>query len=152
MSKKQGATIALEGNTDNQSSFGTALNISYLNRNIFKRADRLQFNLSSGLEFNFNNPVDDEGNKLSTLSIVDLNGDLKLYFPKILFPAKKIKNNLTPYKFKPNTFIGLSYSFQKRVNLYSINTSNVSFGYDFKTAPESRHIISWQWILSVGFK
>ncbi|MBK9633596.1 MAG: BamA/TamA family outer membrane protein [Bacteroidetes bacterium] len=143
LSKKQGATIALEGNTDNQSSFGTALNISYLNRNIFKRADRLQFNLSSGLEFNFNNPVDDEGNKLSTLSIVDLNGDLKLYFPKILFPAKKIKNNLTPYKFKPNTFIGLSYSFQKRVNLYSINTSNVSFGYDFKTAPESRHIISF---------
>ncbi len=143
LSKKQGATIALEGNTDNQSSFGTALNISYLNRNIFKRADRLQFNLSSGLEFNFNNPVDAEGNKLSTLSIVDLNGDLKLYFPKILFPAKKIKNNLTPYKFKPNTFIGLSYSFQKRVNLYSINTSNVSFGYDFKTAPESRHIISF---------
>ena len=143
LSKKQGATIALEGNTDNQSSFGTAINISYLNRNIFKRADRLQFNLSSGLEFNFNNPTDDQGNKLSTLSIVDLNADLKLYFPKILFPAKKIKNTLTPYKFKPNTFIGLSYTFQKRLNLYSINTSNISFGYDFKSSPESRHIITF---------
>lgn len=142
-SKKQGATIALEGNTDNQSSFGTALNVSYLNRNIFKRADRLQFNLSSGLEFNFNNAQDVEGKQLSNLSIVDLNGDVKLYFPKILFPAKRIKNNLSPYNFKPNTFIGLSYNFQKRVNLYSINNASVSFGYDFKTTNESRHIISF---------
>ncbi|MBK7140355.1 MAG: hypothetical protein IPH74_15625 [Bacteroidetes bacterium] len=74
-----------------------APNISYLNRNILKE-QTASTQPSSGLEFNFNNPVDDESNKLSTLSIVDLNGDLKLHFPKILFSAK-IKNNLTPYKF-----------------------------------------------------
>lgn len=144
MAKKQGATLELEGNTDNRSSLGLGLNLAFINRNIFKKADRLQFNLSSGLELNFRNINSNNTNQqTSLLNTLDLTSDVKIYFPKILFPGKKINKTYTPYEFKPTTFVGATYNFERRLNFYSIHTANVSYGYDFKTSDESRHIITF---------
>lgn len=76
LSKQRSASIELEGNTDNQSSLGVALNMSYLNKNMFSRVVQFQFNVSSGLEFQFKRSTD-----LPIINTANVRSDMRLVFP-----------------------------------------------------------------------
>ena len=133
--KRQSGKIELEANTDAKDRIGTFFNISYINKNIFKRADRLQFNISNGVEFRFSN-LEHEGERNSRLSSLNLLLNTRLYFPKLFPQLKKVRkaNNYMPYKYPKNTFFNLGYNFQRRIGFYSysINTFNIGYGYDIK--------------------
>ncbi|MCZ2392248.1 MAG: outer membrane protein assembly factor [Chitinophagales bacterium] len=137
--KRQSGKIELEANTDARDKIGTYINLSYVNRNIFRRADRLEFNISNGVEFWFSK-IEKEGERNSRISSVNLMTNTRLYFPKI-FPDFKKKTNNNRYKPLPyprNTFMNLGYNLQKKIGYYSyvVNTFNIGYGYDIR----GRHV------------
>lgn len=133
--KRQSGKIELETNTDARDKFGTYFNISYMNRNIFKRADRLEFNISNGVEFRFNN-INKETEKNTRISSVNLLTNARLYFPKIFPQTKKatIRKNYEPLQYPKSTFLSLGYNLQRKIGYYSyvVNTFNVGYGYDIR--------------------
>lgn len=133
--KRQSGKIELEANTDARDKFGTYFNISYMNRNIFKRADRLEFNISNGVEFRFNN-INKETEKNTRISSVNLLTNARLYFPKIFPQTKKavIRNNYKPLQYPRSTFLNLGYNLQRKIGYYSyvVNTFTVGYGYDIR--------------------
>ncbi len=137
--KKQRASIDLEGNTDSQNSLGLELGLNYINRNTFKRADRMQFTVSGGLEFQFRRE-NEEGVSESFINTVNLDSDLKFIFPKLLIPLKKNKE-FKPYPYNRYTSFNLNYNFEKRVNFYSINKATFSYGYDWYKTNKIRHVL-----------
>lgn len=133
--KRQSGKVELETNTDARDRIGTFVNLSYTNRNIFKRADRLQFNISNGVEFRFSN-LEREGERDTRISSVNLILNSRLYFPKI-FPETKraaARRNYQPFQYPRNTFVNLGYNLQRRIGYYSysVNTFNIGYGYDVR--------------------
>jgi len=133
--KRQSGKIELETNTDARDRIGTFINLSYTNRNIFKRADRLQFNISNGVEFRFSN-IEREGQRDRRVSSVNLIASTRLYFPKIFPEARSIakKNNYKPIQYPRSTFVNLGYNLQRRIGYYSyvVNTFTIGYGYDIR--------------------
>lgn len=133
--KRQSGKVELETNTDARDRIGTFVNLSYTNRNIFRRADRLQFNISNGVEFRFSN-LEREGTRDTRISSVNLMLNTRLYFPKI-FPETKraaVRRNYQPFQYPRNTFVNLGYNLQRRIGYYSysVNTFNIGYGYDVR--------------------
>lgn len=133
--KRQSGKIELETNTDARDRIGTFINLSYTNRNIFRRADRLQFNISNGVEFRFSN-LERDGQKDTRISSVNLLLNSRLYFPKIFPQPKKvlIKRNYAPSEYPRSTFLNIGYNLQRRIGFYSysVNTFNIGYGYDIR--------------------
>ncbi len=134
--KRQSGKVELETNTDAKDRIGTFINLSYVNRNIFRRADRLQFNLSNGVEFRFSNLVRD-GQRDTRISSVNLMANARLYFPKIFPETKKavVRKNYKPLQYPRSTFLNLGYNLQRRIGYYSysVNTFNIGYGYDIRS-------------------
>ncbi|MCO5249677.1 MAG: hypothetical protein M9887_12100 [Chitinophagales bacterium] len=133
--KRQSGKVDLELNTDARDKIGAYVNFTYTNKNIFKRADRLQFNTSGGVEFQVSQTERNEKNN-SRISNINWNVSSRLYFPKI-FPElanKAQKNNYRPIENFKSTFINLGYNLQKKIGYYSymVNTFNIGYGYDIR--------------------
>jgi outer membrane protein insertion porin family len=139
--KRQSGKIELETNTDARDRIGTFVNFSYTNRNILRRADRLQINVSNGVEFRFNNVVTDgqRDQRLNTLNFI-VNG--RLYFPSIFPKTNKgiEKTGYKPVEFSRSTFINTSYNLQQRLGFFAfaINTFSIGYGYDIR-GKRTRH-------------
>jgi len=134
LSKKRAASFELEGNTDNQSSLGIALSNSYVNKNLAGKLIRMQFNVSSGLEFQLKRSDDQP-----VVNTANVRTDARLVFPRLFLPLKRYKLN-TPEEFRSTTFIGVNYEFVRRVEFYSQHISNLSFGYDWRNNALIKHI------------
>ncbi len=134
--KRQSGKIELEANTDAKDKIGTFISFSYTNKNIFRRADRLQISVSNGVEFRFSNPYS-ETEKNKRISSLNLIVNTRLYFPKIFPQTKRFaeKRNYKPLMYPRSTFVNLGYNLQRRIGYYSysVNTFNIGYGYDIST-------------------
>ena len=119
------ATSALGGNL-----FGLSANISLVNRNIGKEAIRMTHNLRAGIEFNNN------ANKKSNLiNSNELGYNNNILIPRLLLPQNFIR------KIKPKsgeTFVNTGFSYNNRLNLFSLQSANLNFGYSFTTKKDHR--------------
>lgn len=133
--KKQSFGIDLEGNTNSQNSLGLFTNLRYLNRNTFRKADRMQFDLSGGAELQFSKT---DGIQNPFLNTLNLDANLKFIFPNLLFPSKDNKA-LMPYKYSRTTSFSIGYNFEKRLNFYTLNRFSLYFSYDWYPNSKVRH-------------
>lgn len=131
-SKKQEWGVEAEVNNNTDFFLGMALTFSYRNKNIFKGAELFEFNITSGFETNF-----DRGRAF--FNTVDLTANANLYLNKFLVPFR-LKH--TSKYFKPKTIISLRSSFLSRISYYTVSTTNLSFGYDWKETDNKRHILN----------
>lgn len=115
------------------SLWGTALNFSYTNRNAFQGAEAFSFSLLSGLEFNQN--PEEQG----IINTLDISGKFNLAIPKFLTPIP-IKRVSRFYRPKTNITLGVNYL--RRINLYTLNSYNFTFGYDWRQNSQKRHIFN----------
>lgn len=139
--KRQSGRIELETNYDARDRIGTFINFAYVNRNIFRRADRLQFNISNGVEFRFNNVLRD-GERDQRLNTLNLGLNARLYFPTI-FPKTNMgiaRSNYKPQLYPRSTFINTGYNLQRRLGFFAfaVNTFTIGYGYDIK-GKRTRH-------------
>jgi len=116
--------IEVEANTHSDYVLGSALSYSYTNRNLFKGADLLVTGISGGIAFT---DLNFKGSALdSIINTVDFSLYADLYFPKFLIPFSNSKFYRTN---NPKTKISALYNYQRRVGFYTINSTDLSFGY-----------------------
>jgi outer membrane protein insertion porin family len=143
MLRKQSWRTNLEMYTDDRKVLGTGLSFSYINKNIFKRADRFEFNINTGLELAFNNIITNK----ASFNSVNISTASKLFFPKFFPSFVKKKNEYdkyAPLNYKPTTFFQITYGFQRRLGNfnYLLHNANISYGYDWKPNKRMRHEIT----------
>ena len=136
-SKKQ--TFGFEPRATNSNGFlGVAATINYVNRNLFKGAQKLTLSLSGGFESQ--PPVFDEtldGDKIEAASrsfnTFEFGPSLKLELPA-LFPFKMTKRSKN---FRPRTIISSAYNYQKRDDFVR-GTFQLNYDYSFSNKKTMR--------------
>ena len=138
MRKKQTVSIDNEWNTDSESSLGIELSNSYINRNIFRSANRIEFNLAAGMELQLKR--NDESEVPSRVNTVELRTNIKIKFPELTIPYKRKKAAL-PVINNQESAINLNYEFERRLGFYTINTANISWQHDWYSSKKIKHIL-----------
>lgn len=111
--------------------YGIGASATYRHKNVFKKALTLSSSISGGVETQI-------GNTLSFLNTIDLNAEVELAAPRFILPFKVKPNSGL---FVPRTTLSLGNNFQGRVSLYSINSTNLKFGYQWKETSEKQHTL-----------
>ena len=130
--KKQTIGLDAEANNNTDYLLGFALTLSYGNKNLFKGAELFDFNISTGIESN-------PGRGFQFFNTVDFTTSADLYFNKFIVPFKV---NFRSKNIRPKTRISLKYNFLRRINYYTINSTSISFGYDWKETANKRHVFN----------
>lgn len=109
--------------------FGSAASVQYRHNNLFYGAERLDVKLSTGFETQLRDNV-------GFINTVDLTLEANLLIPRLLLPFK-LRNK--SFRFVPRTRFSLGNSYKRRTNLYTINSVNLSLGYEYQQNTEIRH-------------
>lgn len=118
-------SFSVDVSQSNIQQFGIGFNTSILSRNIFRGAETLEL---SG-RGNFGSSRDIGSTEDQFLDILEYGADLRLNFPRIIFPFKTksiIKNSMSPF-----TTAGIGFSTQQNIGLDRRNL-NATFGYRWK--------------------
>lgn len=138
--KKFGFETSLEASysaTSNTNSalggnlFGLSANFSLLNRNIGKEAIRMTHNLRAGIELNNNSRSSTTG----IINSTELGYTNNIVIPRLLL-GKKTVAKLHPQT--SQTFVNTSFSYNNRLNLFSLQSSNLNYGYLWTTKKNQR--------------
>jgi outer membrane protein insertion porin family len=129
-SKKQEMTSTFELNNNTYNLLGINVNLGYINKNLFRGAERFQFDITGGAETNFNtNPF---------FNTTDLSVSSSLLFNKFLVPFR-IKG--LAKSTRPKTRISLKFNYLTRINNFSIFSGNASYGYEWRKT-NTRHFFN----------
>ncbi|MFK7807869.1 MAG: BamA/TamA family outer membrane protein [Saprospiraceae bacterium] len=109
--------------------YGIGASASYSHQNLFKKAIVFNTSISGGLETQ-------TGNSSTFLNTADLNAELKLSTPRFVFPYKFRANKGL---YVPRSSLAISNNFQRRISLYSINSTNLKLGYQWRYDDRRRH-------------
>ncbi len=140
--KRQAVSASGEVNVTNEGLFGTAVTLSYKNKNLTKGADQLLFDVSSGVQLKFS--------KKEKVQVITANAGVNVtyYLNKFLVPfrAKIFSRNTNP-----KTRINVSYNFEHRFDfdtlgeiafLYQLHHFNFSFGYEWSENRAKTHLFN----------
>ncbi|HIF14238.1 MAG TPA: hypothetical protein EYQ86_02475 [Bacteroidetes bacterium] len=134
--KSQEMGIELESNTgtglQEGRALGTALKYSYRNKNLFRGAEVLNLNLHGGIETQI-----DKG--ASLFNTINFKAQMRFEFPKIIGPISRYK---VGKRFSPKTHFDISYDYQYRPEYLTLNTSNISFGYEWNEDINKKHVFT----------
>ncbi|PID94813.1 MAG: hypothetical protein CSA95_02180 [Bacteroidetes bacterium] len=111
--------------------------LMYENKNLFRHGEVFRLTLKGALEAQLNS-YDGITKESPLLNTAELGGVFNLMFPIFLFPGKK---QFLSERFLPRTIFTASYNFQRRPD-YSRHITNISFGYEWKTSQQTRHIFN----------
>jgi outer membrane protein insertion porin family len=107
---------------------GTELNVNWSNRNTFKGAELLAISVFGGLEVQ----VSGQNNGFN---VYRFGGESSITWPRFITPF----NTHTASGYVPRTKATLSYEYQFRSKLYSLQTFKSSFGYLWKENERKEH-------------
>ena len=109
----------LEINNRQGNIFGTAGKISYVNRNIFRGAERFELALSGGLETQL-------GSKQSFINQSSIRLESSLTLPNVVLPLVQIRSNSN---FIPKTFMSVSLAQENRFEFYTVRAASAKYGF-----------------------
>lgn len=134
-------SFSVDVSQSNIQQFGVGFNTSILSRNIFRGAETLEL---SG-RGNFGSSRDLGNSRDQFLDILEYGADLRLNFPRIIFPIKTnsvIKNSMSPF-----TTASVGFSTQQNIGLDRRNL-NATFGYRWK--PKDKTSIQFE-LMNIQF-
>ncbi len=126
--KKKSIRVEVLGKTNSANYTGTELNINWSNRNTFKGAELLTISAFGGIEVQ----VSGQNNGFNVYRI---GSEASLIWPRFISPFKLKSSS----GFMPKTKATIGYEFQKREQLYSLNSFKGSFGYLWKENIRKEH-------------
>ncbi|WP_452232082.1 translocation and assembly module lipoprotein TamL [Lacinutrix sp. MEBiC02595] len=132
---KRALSAELQANSKSNGFTGPTLALSYTNRNLFKGGEVLKITGDFGYESQLG------GNSSGTtgLSSTQLGVTANLVFPRLIFPmdlSEQFKYNI------PKTVISAGFEYLNRSQLYSLNSFNASFGYQYRANKFVYHTIN----------
>ena len=133
--KKQFFSTGFYAYNSSQGLLGNSLSLIYNNRNLTKRADRLNIAVSGGLELNFSLDESALNNNQGFISRSDISLTTNYTIEKLMIPFRINKEKLFIYK----TNFFSKYTYEKRINYYDLHNMTLSFGYEWSKNPKIRH-------------
>ncbi len=108
---------------------GPRINVSLLNRNMFRGAELLYMNMAGSYEAQLTG-ID------QNLYSYSVNPQVELTFPRFFVPFDlRVKNSI----YIPITRLSLSYNYLKRVNYFDMQTIQFGYGYRWKENIRKQH-------------
>lgn len=120
--------VEVLGKTNSASYTGTEVNLNWNNRNFFKGAELFTVSVFGGADFQL-------GGVNKGKNIYKLGAETSLTWPRFITPFHIQGNS----EFVPRTKATLRYEYQKRTQLYALNSFNASFGYLWKENIRKEH-------------
>jgi outer membrane protein assembly factor BamA len=130
--KRFGFSFNADAFTSTIQQLGVGFGSSFLIRNVFRRAENLELSISGSL----GSSKDAAERDSRFFNISDIGGNLKLRFPRIIFPVKTEK--IIPKFMSPQTQLNFGFNAQNNIGLDRQNT-NASFSYSWKSSKTRRH-------------
>jgi outer membrane protein assembly factor BamA len=109
---------------------GPGLSLTFTNRNALRGSERLDLTLSSGYE------VQVGRKQASPLNALELGGEAKLTFPRLIVP---FKINYPGRKYLPTTEVSIGSRIQQRIGFFRLNSFNLNYGYVWKENTLKNH-------------
>ena len=131
------ASYSATSNTNNAlggNLFGISTNFSLVNRNIGKEAIRMTHNLRAGIELNNNS----KSTSTSLINSSELSYSNNILIPRLLLPQSLVRG-LKPKT--AETFVNTRFSYNTRLNLFSLQSVNLNFGYSLTDKKDHRIIL-----------
>ena len=125
---KKSIRLEVTGKTNSANYLGTDVTLSWRNRNALRGAELLTISGSAGYEAQYSA-------KNKGFNIYRFGGEASLVWPQLISPFN-IKSNSA---FVPKTRASLSFDFQARSQLYSLESFKTSFGYQWKENIRKEH-------------
>ncbi|MBO6185529.1 MAG: BamA/TamA family outer membrane protein [Chryseobacterium sp.] len=116
------------GRTNSANYAGSELNLNWTQRNFFRGAEQFKASVYGAFDVQIGGPADAE-------NIFRAGTNVQLSIPRIVAPFRFNSSSA----FVPRTNMKLGYEFQNRTTLYSLNTFNASFGYQWKENVRKEH-------------
>lgn len=116
------------GRTNSANYAGSELNLNWTQRNFFRGAEQFKASVYGAFDVQIGGPEDAE-------NIFRAGANAQLSIPRIVAPFRFNSSSA----FVPRTNIKLGYEFQNRTTLYSLNTFNATFGYQWKENVRKEH-------------
>jgi outer membrane protein insertion porin family len=136
-SQKKQLKFEVTALTRSDNTTGTEVAIDWRHRNLFHGAELFTSRIYGGLEGQ--TVFKDQVTGKKSVALTRRAGiDLNLYIPKIVAPF----NLNTSSKFVPKTRIEARYDIYENASLYTLTSSRVSFGYQFKNRVTSENGIT----------
>ncbi|WP_333809227.1 translocation and assembly module lipoprotein TamL [Flavobacterium sp.] len=126
--KKKSIRVEILGKTNSANYTGSELSLNWNNRNTFKGAELLAFSLFGGMEFQISG-------QNNGYNIYRIGSEASLIWPRFIAPFKLKSSS----GFVPKTKATIGYEFQKREQLYALNSFKGSFGYLWKENIRKEH-------------
>jgi outer membrane protein insertion porin family len=120
--------VEVLGKTNSASYTGTELNVNWNNRNLLKGAELFTVSVFGGADFQL-------GGVNKGKNIYKLGAETSLTWPRFVTPFNIEGNS----EYVPRTKVALRYEYQKRTQLYALNSFNTSFGYLWKENIRKEH-------------
>lgn len=120
--------VEVLGKTNSASYTGTEIKVNWNNRNVFRGAELLTVSVFGGADFQLSG--ENKGN-----NIYKLGGETSLTWPRFITPFKIEGSS----EFVPKTKAAVRYEYQKRIQLYALNSFKTSFGYIWKDNIRKEH-------------
>jgi outer membrane protein insertion porin family len=109
---------------------GPGLMVTFSNRNALRGSEKLDLTLTSGYEVQVSRKT------TSALNSVEIGGEAKLSFPRILNP---FKIHYPTKKYLPTTDFSMGSRIQQRVGFFHLNSFNFSYGYTWRENTLKHH-------------
>lgn len=127
--KMQSLSGEFEINNRSGNFFGSGVSVSYNHKNLFSGGERLRISLGTQLEAQI-------GDQLSFLNSADVNLTGELAFPRFIVPFIKIREGRN---FIPKTLLNSNFTFQRRIEYYTLRSNLLKFGYRWKETSTKTH-------------
>jgi len=128
---QKSVSIEMQGVSKSNNFIGPALTFSLRNRNAFKGAELLIYNLRSSFETQLSGIYKGQ-------YTYEIDPRVELYIPRFMVPFKLKENS----NFVPRTKFILDYSFLSRVGYFDLNSFKFTYGYKWKQTPTIDHDLS----------
>ncbi len=119
----------IKGVAKSNNFVGPGLELSYINRNIFRGTEMLTVTAHGNWETQIRRGEDN-------LNSYEMGLNTRLEYPRLETPFHIAKNK---QRYVPSTYIDLGYNFQHRVQYYTAHSLNTGFGYTWKNVSTSRN-------------
>jgi outer membrane protein assembly factor BamA len=129
--KMQSISGEFELNNRSGNFFGTGASVSYNHRNLFSGGERLRITLGGQLEAQL-------GDDIAFINSSDLNLTGELAFPRFIIPFVHVNEGRN---FIPRTLINTNFTFQRRVQYYTLNSALLKYGFRWKETKTKTHEI-----------
>ncbi|GAO45685.1 translocation and assembly module lipoprotein TamL [Flavihumibacter petaseus] len=127
-----GLQFELTGSSKSNNTVGSQVKMTTLNRNWLRRANRLEFKLAAGFDWQVGGQKVNQANTNG----YTIDAELAISIPKIYIPGITI-NPRKPYV--PRTRISAGYELLSRPGLYNLNSITLQYGYIWRQSPYIDH-------------